>query len=77
MSHRSTTVADLLSLEEVARLTQLSQRTISAYIAFSRIPSLKIGHARLFDRRAIEGWIAERVQRRRQIEDARALASIS
>jgi Helix-turn-helix domain len=53
-------VFDLIGIEEVARITRLSQKTIVAYTVMGKIPSLKIAHARLYDRRAIRAWMTQR-----------------
>jgi DNA-binding transcriptional MerR regulator len=60
------TVDDLMNLAECSRLTNLTTRTISFYVSVGRIPSVKVGHGRVFDRHAIEAWLDVREQSRRQ-----------
>src|SRR5437762_206484 len=62
---------DLISLDETARITGLRTRTVSQYIALRRIPSVKLGTARLFSRGAIEAWVERRESRRRQLAELR------
>jgi excisionase family DNA binding protein len=60
-----TGIDDLMSLHECSRVTRLQARTISLYVSNGSIPSLKVGHARLFSRRAIREWLADRRQQTR------------
>lgn len=53
-------IEDLMGLHECAQVTGLQARTIQLYVFAGSIPSLKIGHARLFSRRAIREWLRAR-----------------
>jgi excisionase family DNA binding protein len=64
-------IDDLIDLEECARVTTLSTRTISFYVSTRRIPSVKVGFSRLFSRREILAWLDRREQRRQQLRELR------
>ena len=64
---------DLITLDETARITGLRTRTVSQYIALRRIPSVKLGAARLFSRGAIEAWVERREQRRQRLRELRRI----
>jgi excisionase family DNA binding protein len=55
----STTADDVLTVSEVARLLQLSPRTVAEYGARGLLPSVKIGRHRRFSRRQLEAMMAE------------------
>lgn len=53
-------VNDLIGLNDCAALTGLKPRTVSYYATLGRIPSVKIVHARVYDRAAILQWMEGR-----------------
>jgi excisionase family DNA binding protein len=53
------TADDVLTVSEVARLLQLSPRTVAEYGARGLLPSVKIGRHRRFSRRQLEAMMAE------------------
>lgn len=51
---------ELYSIEEVARMLNLSMGTVYQYTQQGKMPSVKIGTRRLIRRDALEKWVAER-----------------
>jgi excisionase family DNA binding protein len=51
---------ELLTLPEVAKWLRVRQSTIRSYVLHRRIPFVKAGRI-LFDKAAVEKWIASRV----------------
>ena len=67
---------EILNIREAAKLTRLSAGTLYIYVERRKIPFLKIGSRVLFEREALETWLAEhRVpafdSRRSSVLDAR------
>lgn len=60
----NTQFEDLIGLREASEVTNLQTRTISAYVATGRIPSLRIADRRLFSRSALMDWTEQRRLRR-------------
>jgi excisionase family DNA binding protein len=60
---------DLIDLDECARIAGLRTRTVSHYIGMGRIPSVRVGTARLFSRCAIMAWVERRERRREQMRE--------
>lgn len=58
------TLADLLDAADVAALTGLAKGTVVSYAMYGYLPSLYVGRARMFDRRAVVAWDAARPRRK-------------
>ena len=50
----------LLTLQEVARITQLSERTLRRMIAARKLGCLRVGRQLRFDRQALSRWLRAR-----------------
>jgi len=56
----------LLTAIEVAGLLRIHLVTVYAWCAEGRLPSIKLGRKRLFDRRELERWIANQTTPERE-----------
>jgi excisionase family DNA binding protein len=72
----ATSTDDLIDLDETARITGLRTRTVSQYVVLKRIPSVKVGTARLFSRRTITAWLKRRENCQRQLRELRTIDCI-
>lgn len=51
----------LLSINQVAQLLQLSQRTVWAWAKAGKLPVIRFGRALRFPKKALERWVEEQV----------------
>lgn len=47
----------LLTVEEAAEFTRLSNKTLYTYASQKKVPHIKLGSRLLFDQVQLEGWI--------------------
>ena len=71
---QSVDLDQLISLRDVAQLAGLHERSCAIYSMAGVLPSVKIGHARLFLRAEVEEWISKRATRRRRTNQTAFLA---
>jgi len=58
MSKTAAPQHDLIDLRSAARLLDLSERGVWNRARRGEIPSVKVGHSRLYARQALEAWAA-------------------
>src|SRR5262245_60635149 len=67
-------VADLVTLDEVVQITNLRLRTLTNYIYTNKLPSLRVGRARLFHKPTILQWNERRLTKQAELTRLRASA---
>lgn len=59
LMHRDTTIGSLWDTRTLAKKLGVAEQTIRKWVWERRIPSVKIGGRRMFERDEIERWINE------------------
>ena len=57
----------LLTAAETAQLLRIHLVTLYSWVREGRIPSIKLGRKRLFDKRELQAWLEARVEPRRRV----------